>query len=136
MKKDEGLLSVLLQWYGNPTGLDYLGGDQAAAEQAFNESQFHFPVTSDIYATHWMGHPERFRVVSIGQVKDWPNPSVQELLGNPEDWIVYIASTHYKVSHPSGQDVPKCLLIPLRIFLADQVYGVITPKKYQGPPAV
>ncbi len=136
MKEDEEP-SVLLRWYGwNPMGLDYLGEDKAEAEAAFNESQFHFPVSSDVNATHWMGHPELFRVVSIGQVKDWPNMSIRQHFTNPEDWILYIASTHYTMPHPSGRDVPNCLLVPLRVFLAEQMYGVIMPKKYQGPPAV
>ncbi len=104
---------------------------KTAAERTFAEAQFHFPVHPNPDALEWMGHPEHFRVEFIGQIVGFPNPTAIREVGPSETWIVMVSSTHFTV----GRDTPLCLVCPLRVFLAEKLYGVIMPKKYPERPA-
>lgn len=128
----DGKPIIFLQWFGScHYGFEIFDEEKDRAEQAFGEAQFRFPVHSDPNEVQWMGHPERFTVVSIVQIKDWPNQEAAKAFGDPEEWILYVASTFYRFA-----DGPACYVVPLRVFLADPLYGIITPKKYVGafPP--
>lgn len=125
----DGSPIIFLQWFGSCySGFGIFGEGQGQAEKAFKEAQFRFPIHSDPNGVYWMGHPENFQVVSIGQAKDWPNQQAASAFGDPETWILYVASTFFRIN-----DQPAAYVVPLQIFLADPLYGVIMPAKFSGP---
>lgn len=125
----DGSPIIFLQWFGDCySGFEMFCEERGQAEKAFKEAQFRFPIHSDPNRIEWMGHPESFQVVSIGQVKDWPNQQAATTFGNPEAWILYVASTFYRINNQ-----PAAYVVPLQIFLADPLYGLVMPAKFSGP---
>lgn len=100
-----------------------------ALVKKFRGMQFRFPVLASLDDKCWMGHPELFKVVSLGQVQDWPNKAAIPELGTPDDWILWVTSSHYGVRTQSG-DGPASFVMPLKTMSGDQVCGLITPQKY------
>ncbi len=130
--RDEGK-EVVVQWFGRSEALGWMVqsfGDEAS--KVFEAAQFHFPVHVAVDNIRWMGEPEEFQVIFIGQLKDWPNEeAISHFKLPPETWMLYITATHYTVRQPDGNTGPPMFAIPLTIMLVDRVYGVITPKPYQ-----
>jgi len=118
----DGPPEVFVQWFGEADGGDV------------TNLQFRFPVPLSPDHAMWMNHPEKFKVILVGQVKDWPKPSAQEAVaasakGTLETWILWICSSHYTVQHSNGPG-PACCVVPLTAMLGDPNVGVITPRKY------
>lgn len=125
-----GDVQLCVQWFGQSDNLESLAAEYGrVVTQAFNKAQFLFPILLKANNTIWMGHPERFEVISIGQIKDWPNQNVIPQLGDPEEWLLYISATHYKTAGSNGIEHP-AFAIPLSVWIADGIYGVIKPQKY------
>jgi len=115
-------LEVFVQWFGESECADLEG------------MQFRFPVPCPPHATQWMGHPELFKVIMIGQVKDWPNKEgvnavAATIKGSIDSWILFVVSSHFTMEHDSG-DGPVCFMVPMTITLADGSCGIIQPKKF------
>lgn len=119
----DGDPEVFVQWFGEAQGID-LGG-----------IQFRFPVPVSTNALRWMGHPELFKVILFGQVKDWPKKeairAIVDLVakGSLNAWILWVTSYHYGTQHSDGPG-PACFVVPMTVMLADGVCGVVTPRKY------
>jgi len=97
--------------------------------------QFRFPVPLKPSAPEWLGYPTSFRVILLGQVKDWPKKEViheivQAVPSKSMDaWILWVVYTLYRRQFCSG-GLSTCFIIPLITMLADGVHGPITPQKY------
>ncbi len=109
---------VWLQWFGDATG----------AELA--EMQFLFPIPLDENAMEWMGHPELFKVIMVGQIKDWPMKEAVRKIAEAtkkdvESWVLWVVSSHYQI-----RGDPACFIVPLPAMLGDGECGVITPHRY------
>ncbi len=121
---------VFVQWFADFSEIDFLQQEFGnSLVEKFEKMQFRFPVPMLPNDEHWMGHPERFKIVLFGQVQDWPNKAVVSQMGKHDAWILWVTSSHYGTETPSG-DGPACFIIPLHVMLADQICGIITPKKY------
>lgn len=113
---------IFVQWFGESDIADLEG------------MQFRFQVPSSPDSTCWMNHPELFKVILLGQVKDWPKKEVAQRVadmvnkGDLETWIVWLTSSHYSIETPGGIG-PACFIMPMTIVLADY-FGIINPKKY------
>jgi len=97
------------------------------------ESQFLFPVLTDDKAIEWVGKPNRFRVVFLGQIKDWPKPEtiqsmVEAMKGDLETWIVWLVSSIVGMEHSDGIG-PASYAVKIAL-LGDGNCGIITPKPY------
>jgi hypothetical protein len=114
---------VLVQWFGQSHG------------EPVGTWQFRFPVGVPVDDMHWMGRPENFQVIFLGAAKHWPEPSAVPGVidglgkGDPEQCILWLTSPHYGTRAESG-DGPACFALPLRVSLADGIYGIIAPKTY------
>ncbi len=127
---ERGELEIFVQWFAEFSAMDFLKqkfGD--AVVEKFHRMQFRFPVPLSLDSMYWMGHPERFKVILLGQVQDWPNKAAIPEMGKCDSWILWVTSSHYGEETQSG-DGPACFVIPLKVVLADQLCGIITPKKY------
>ncbi len=112
---------LAVQWFGE-------------ADVDISKFQFRFPVSLSFNNPGWMGHPEKFKVVLLGQVKDWPKPEARDAVaktvqGTLDTWILWVTSSHYTQQYESGEG-PACFMIPFKVLLADPDCGVITPRKY------
>ncbi|MEK7521408.1 MAG: hypothetical protein AAB599_01220 [Patescibacteria group bacterium] len=89
--------------------------------------QFFFPTTKSPENIDWMNHPERFQVVFVGPVSDWPNPAAVSNFGMRfNEYLLWVASSHYETERG-----PACFAIPLKVTLADLEAGlIIKPKLY------
>lgn len=120
--KAGGKPEVFVQWFGEARGID------------LGEMQFRFPVPIPPDNLYWMGHPEFFYVVLLGQVKDWPRQDVIRSVadsvarGNTDARIIWLASSHCR----TGSE-PTSFVTPMNIMLADGICGIITPRKYYDP---
>lgn len=97
------------------------------------DSQFLFPVLADEEAIEWFGKPDRFRVVFLGQIKDWPRPEAIQLMveamkGDPETWIGWLVSSFIGMEHSDGIG-PASYAVKIAL-LADGNCGIITPRPY------
>lgn len=97
------------------------------------ESQFLFPVLADDKAIEWFGKPNRFRIVFLGQIKDWPKPEAIQLMveamkGDLETWIVWLVSSIVGMEHSDGIG-PASYAVKIAL-LGDGNCGIITPKPY------
>ena len=116
-------LEILVQWYGEAEGVD------------LENRQFKFPLIASVHEPRWMSHPERFGVIMIGQVKEWPKKEAVQAIadmafeGDQEGWLIWVVSTHYTVNGPSGEG-PACFFLPWQVMLGDPNVGVISPRKY------
>lgn len=95
-------------------------------------SQFLFDVLTDPEDMAWYRKPETFRVVFLGQIKDWPKPekvqSMVRAMGNIDKWIVWLVSSYIGIQHSNGiGPVSNAVGIAL---LGDGNCGVITPQTY------
>lgn len=95
----------------------------------FQRMQFRFPALVSLDDSCWMGRPDLFKVVLLGQVQDLRNRATVLRLGKDDDWILWVVSSHYGMKTQYGEG-PASFYIPLKIMLGDQVRGLITPKKY------
>ena len=117
---------VLVQWFGEFSAADFLQKEFGnAVVERFQRMQFRFPVPIPVDDMHWMLHPERFKVILLAQVKDWPNKKAIPELGKPDSWILWLASSHY-----GTDDGPACFAVPFNVMLGDQLCGIISPRKY------
>jgi hypothetical protein len=120
---------VSVQWFG-VADLEFLTREFGnEVEEAFSRMQFRFPLSVDANDPHWMGHPELFKVVFIGPIKDWPKRGALAEVGGPEELVFYTVSTHFTVQYASGLG-PGSFLFKLDVMLGDGLYGVIRPKFY------
>lgn len=121
--EEDGEPEVVVQWFGEAEDMD------------LGEMQFLFPVPVSADALAWMNHPELFKVILLGQIKDWPTKEAVQAVadsfakGNVDAWILWVTSSHYGTKHRSGVG-PACFAVRMNILLADGVCGVITPRKY------
>ena len=117
--KAGGKPEVFVQWFGEALGVD------------LGDIQFRFPVPMLPDALQWMGHPELFYVVLLGQVKDWPRQDViqsvadSDTKGHADARIIWLASSHCRTGSQ-----PVSFVMPMTIMLADGICGIITPRKY------
>ncbi len=120
---------VSFQWFGESDSLGFLEKDFGEeVSWRFGRMQFRFPIPMRIDDIHWMNHPEHFRVVFLGQGKDWPKTG--KAPGDDlESWWLWVVSTHYTTMQPSGEG-PGSFATPLNAMLGDGVYGIIRPKQY------
>ncbi|MHB8660582.1 MAG: hypothetical protein ACYC75_01400 [Minisyncoccota bacterium] len=100
-----------------------------ALVEKFRQMQFRFPVLISPKDECWMGHPELFKVVLLGQVQDLSGKVVVSDPGNDDDWALWVVSSHYgrKIQ---GREIPASFVISLKVMLGHHAYGLITPKKY------
>lgn len=113
---------VSLQWFGKADlePLTRKFGDGVA--KAFGQMQFRFHIPVDIL---WMGRPEFFQVIFVDKAKNWPNKSAVPAFGDPEKWLLWVASTHYSSGAGSA-----CFAVDLNVMLGDVLYGIIEPRPY------
>jgi hypothetical protein len=120
--EEGGELEIFVQWFGESESVNLDG------------MQFRFPVPSSPDSICWMNHPEIFKVIMFGQVKDWPKKEVVQTVadtvakGDLEAWIIWLTSSHYSTRTPSGVG-PACFIIPMTVVLGDS-FGIIKPKSY------
>lgn len=124
---------VFVQWFAEFSKIESLKrkhGDTFS--ERLRQMQFSFPVPIPVDDVHWMGHPEYFKVILLGQLKDWPD-EVAEISksGSPDSWILWVTSSYYGGPTSGGDNSQACFYIPLKsIVLADETLGLITPRKY------
>jgi len=121
-KQTSNAIEMNIQWFGQ-------------AEVLLPEkSQFLFLVLADPEGIEWMGHPERFRVVFLDQVKNWPKPEKARITaeaianGDMEAWIAWLVSSFIGMRHSDGIG-PASYAVPV-VLLADGNCGIITPQPY------
>jgi hypothetical protein len=118
----EEVPTVCVQWFGE------------TRHALPKKPQFLFSVLSKPDAIQWMGHPELFKVAFLGQVKDWPNPSVAQAVadlmtdGDLKGWVIYLCSHHYHQQYPQGTG-PGSFAMAIAL-LGDPNVGVITPQSF------
>ncbi len=119
--KDANDLGMFIQWFG-----------ETKEGSLPKKSQFLFDVLTDPNDIGWYEKPETFRVVFLGQIKDWPKPekvqSMAKAMGSIDKWIVWLVSSYVGVRHSDGIG-PASNAIGIAL-LADGNYGVITPQPY------
>jgi len=125
---DENGPEVLVQWYG----------ESNTAE--LEEMQFLFLVPVSPDKPNWVGHPEKFNVVFLGKVKDWPQKEAAQGVadgvteGDLESFIIWVTSvdpSHCSVYSPSvGAESPVTFVLHMCVVLGDRSCGVITPRSY------
>lgn len=121
---------VFVQWFADFSPTDPLNRESWNTPiKKFQRMQFRFPVRVSLNDSCWMGHPELFKVVLLGQVKDWSNKAAIPRMGKDNDWILWATSSHYGIKTQSGEG-PASFLMSLEVMLKHQVGGIITPKKY------
>ncbi len=115
---------VWIQWSG------------IAAQADLGNQQFRFPVPLNPTATDWLNHPEKFRVILFGPIRNFPNEAYAEVyarqyLKNDMDArVLYLISSHAGVDDGNGGTIPIALLLQMNIELADDAVGIISPKNY------
>jgi len=121
--KPGGENQVFVQWFGEANGID------------LGERQFRFDVPISVDSVHWMGHPEIFKIIMLGQVKDWPKKeAVQEIAqgvtkGDLDAYILWVVSTHFQIENDSGPG-PSTFVVWMNIMLGDPNCGIIRPRGY------
>ncbi|MHB8709953.1 MAG: hypothetical protein ACYC6X_00100 [Minisyncoccota bacterium] len=125
-----GKSMIFVQWFAEfssivPTKHKFLD----TFVKKFQRMQFRFPVLVSLKDECWMGRPDLFRVVMLGQISDllWETgvPDSYE----KDDWISSVVSSHYGVKTRDWEG-PVSFEIPLKVMSIDQVCCRITPKKY------
>ena len=121
---------VFVQWFANLSPTNPLNHEfWDALARKFQRMQFRFPIRAPRNDRCWMGHPELFKVVMLGQVRDWPNKVAIPRMGKDDDWILWVISSHYGRKTQSGEG-PASFLMSLDVMLKYPIGGTITPKKY------
>ncbi len=110
-----------IQWFGR------------AKVRLPEDSQFLFPVLTNPDSIEWIHKPQLFRVVFLGQIKDWPKPeAVQSMIeafrGNNETWIAWLVSSIVGMQHSDGIG-PASFAVKVAL-LGDGNCGIITPQPY------
>lgn len=114
---EKRVTGIYVQWFGDPTS-----------------DQFLFDVCSKVDDVHWMNDPEKFQVVFLGKVGDWPRREVAQKVadqvteGKLDAWVIWVCSHHYHVRHSNGEG-PGSFLTSI-VLLGDPNVGVISPQKY------
>jgi len=114
--------TVCVQWFG-----------QAGVKMP-EGSQFNFPLMASHDHVGWFGHPERFRVAFLDQVKNWPKPETAQATadavaeGNVDAWIIWVVSSIAGMAYENAEG-PVSFAAPL-ILLGDPNCGPITPQPY------
>ncbi|PCI20319.1 hypothetical protein COB64_02230 [Candidatus Wolfebacteria bacterium] len=118
--QDNNNTEVSLQWFGGSEYFDLSG------------MQFSFPLNTNLEAFYF--HPEKFEIIMIGPVKNWPNPEaipgLIEDLGGEDVIIIYFISSEIGVDDGNGQIIPAAGILPLTILLADENCGIIKPVEF------
>ncbi len=121
ISESDGQETIVVQWFGE------------SESGELNDLQFAFPLLSDPDAIQWFGHPEWFRVVMLGSLKNWPNPRGLEMFleqGLSLDSIVlYVITSQIGMDDGHGGVQPAAHLTTVA-FLGDPLYGVIAPREY------
>jgi len=126
----DGEQRVFVQWFGEFSPIASTKSKSwDALVKKFQQTQFRFPLLVSLNDGCWMGRPDLFKVVLLGQVRDWPNKKVIPQMGNPDDRIVWVVSSHYGTRSKYGEGVAS-FYIRLEVMPFDQTGGIITPKKY------
>jgi len=119
----EGQEEVVVQWYG----------DDGCGELKDRNLQFAFPLTSRPDAVQWFGHPEWYRTVMLGPLKNWPNKDALTQLTRdglrPDSMVIYVITSQIGLDDHRGGTVPSALLIEV-VCLADPTFGIIRPREY------
>ncbi|MFA5933786.1 MAG: hypothetical protein WC795_00995 [Candidatus Paceibacterota bacterium] len=118
-KTEDGI--VFLQWFGESDRFDLSG------------MQFNFPL--NIKAETFFLKPERFEVIMIGPIKNWPNtPEVLahmfQQLGGEDVMVIYCICSEIGIDGGNSQSVPAAGMFPVNIMLADDNCGLIKPKEF------
>ncbi len=117
-KQKEPTMSI--QWFGQ------------AGVRLPESSQFLFTLLTDPQSIEWWKNPQSFRVVFLGQIKDWPKiESIQKMVeafGDKETWIVWLVSSIIGMKHSDGIG-PASYAVKVAL-LGDGNCGIITPQLY------
>ena len=122
-----------VQWFADisPIGSKNLELWNGIAKR-FQAMQFRFPVVIHPDDEVWMGRPELFKVVLLGQGKDLRGRSAAPHPGKDDDWVVWLVSSHYGRKTENGE-VPISFTSSLGIMPSHKTHGLITPRKYYDP---
>ncbi len=130
-----GEREIFVQWFAE---FSWVGVESMEQErrnaflERFQQMQLLFPVPLSSTDDSWIGHPEWFQVILLGQLKDWPTrvvdrPEVDDL----DIWVLLVISSRYGGVTVSGGDEPACFYIPFTDpWPTDPTLGAITPRKY------
>lgn len=121
---------VFVQWFAECSPIASVknkAGDTLI--ETFQHTQFRFPVLVSRHDECWMGRPDLFKVVLLGQVQDLPNGMIIPRLGENDDWLLWVVSSHYGIETRNGRG-PASFAVPLKIMFGHHICGIITPKKY------
>lgn len=124
---------IFVQWFADisPIGSKNLELWNGIAKR-FQAMQFRFPVVIDLNDEIWMGKPELFKVVLLGQGKDLRGKSTVPHPGKDDDWVVWLASSYYG-TEIENREVPISFSSRLGMMPSHRTYGLITPRKYYNP---
>jgi hypothetical protein len=119
----EGLDEIVVQWYG----------DNDRGELKDRNMQFAFPLTSKPDAVQWFGHPEWYRTVLLGPLKNWPNKDAIPMFirqGKTLDsTVLYVITSKIGLDDGRGGTKPSALMTEV-VCLGDPTFGVIRPREY------
>lgn len=117
----EGREEIVVQWFGE------------SESGELKDLQFAFPILSDPDAMQWFGHPEWFRVIMLGPLKNWPNPRGLEMFLQQglslDSLVLYVITSQIGLDDGRGGVRPAAYLVNV-VLLGDPLYGVITPREY------
>ena len=123
LPKFEGQEDVVVQWYG----------DNDRGELKDRNLQFAFPLGPEPDAVEWSGHPEWYRTIMLGELKNWPNKDVLPLLLRDgrklETIVIYVITSMIRLSNGRGGTRPSALMADV-ICLGDPKFGIIHPRQY------
>ncbi len=117
----EGQEEIVVQWFGE------------AKNGELKNLQFAFLLQTQLDAIQWLGHPEWYRVVMLGTLKNWPNPKavkhfLEQGLGL-DSVVVYVVTAQIGLDDGHGGSRPSAMLVPV-VGLGDPNHGVIFPREY------
>jgi hypothetical protein len=119
----EGQEEIVVQWYG----------DNDRGELKDRNMQFAFPLTSKPDAVQWFGHPEWYRTVLLGPLKNWPNkdaiPMVIRQGKTLDSTVLYVITSKIGLDDGRGGTKPSALMTEV-VCLGDPTFGVIRPREY------
>jgi hypothetical protein len=119
----EGQEEIVVQWYG----------DNNRGELKDRNLQFAFPLMSKPDAIQWFGHPEWYRTVMLGPLKNWPNKDGLAMLiqggRKPDSVVIYVITSQIGLDDGKGGTRPSALMTEV-ICLGDPTFGVIHPREY------
>jgi len=120
-KPEEGLEEdcIAIQWYG-----------ESESPHMPEGAQFFFDILCPLDNPHWIGDPNSFRVVFLGQVENWHNPGeldswLEESGNTPNTTIAWFMSPISRVQFEPSSFIANVVL------LGDPVCGIIRPRLYR-----